>query len=145
MRRLFLAVALVVMANAGAADDAPAATGILQGKRVKFPEKGLADGVKATTALLESCHSLDDETPTASDLKKARQGDHVRWVFARPVRVMILGKTLDVSELIFTQPSNTGVFWLRAGDKLVRCTKFVCQKEASFRAWCEQVRAEDGP
>ena len=104
-------------------DDAPVATGILHGKRVKFSEKGLVEGVKATIVLLESCHDLDDVTPALADLKKARQGDHVRLVFARPVAVAVLGKTFEVSELIFKQPSNTGVFWLRGGGRLVSCTK----------------------
>jgi hypothetical protein len=143
VRRILLAIILATTATAHGANDAPVATGVLNGKRVNFAEKGLAGGVKATIALLESCHDLDDATPVLADLKKAREGDHVRLVFARPVGITVLGKSFKVSELIFTQPSNTGVFWLRGGGKLTRCTKFEPQKSASFIAWLEQARAED--
>jgi hypothetical protein len=143
MRYLPLAVVLALAGAACGADDLPTADGVLDGKKVTFPEKGRADGAKAIIALLESCHSLDAETPTAADLKKARQGDHLRLVFARPVEVTVLGKRFAVSELVFTQPSNTGVFWLRAGDKVVRCAKFEIQKEGPFNRWREQARPAD--
>src|SRR5262245_45302846 len=117
MRYLPLAFALVLTGTTSGAEDRPAADGVLGGKKVTFPAKGRAGGAKAALALLESCHSLDDVTPTAADLKKARQGDHVRFVFAKPVEVTVLGKRFAVSELVFTQPSNTGVFWLWAGGK----------------------------
>jgi hypothetical protein len=142
MQIVLLCAAMAVTATANGADDAPIATGILHGKMVKFSEKGLAEGAKATILLLESCHDLDDVTPALADLKKARQGDHVRLVFARPVVVTVLDKTFEVSELIFTQPLNTGVFWLRGGRRLVRCTKFEPQKEPSFITWLEQARTE---
>ena len=121
----------------------PKATGTLAGKPVQFPVKGVADGVNATIALLESCSSLDADTLTTADLKKAQQGDHIRLVFAKPVGFTVLGKKFEVSELVFTQPSNTGVFWLQAGDKVVRCTKFEFQKERLFNAWREQAQAAD--
>ena len=143
MRGILLGVVMAVTATANAADDVPVATGILHGKTVKFSEKGLAEGAKATIELLESCHDLDDETPALADLKKARQGDHVRLVFAKPIAVTVLGKTFEVSELIFTQPLNTGVFWLRGGRRLVRCTKFEPQKEPSFITWLEQAKIKD--
>ena len=142
MRNILLGVVMAVTATAKGADDAPVATGILHGKTVKFSEKGLAEGAKATIVLLESCHDLDDVTPALADLKKARQGDHVRLVFTRPVAVTVLGKTFEVSELIFTQPLNTGVFWLRGGGRLVRCTKFEPQKEASIITWLKQAQTE---
>jgi hypothetical protein len=81
MRGVILAFALGMTATACRAGDAIKATGILHGKMVEFPEKGLADGAKATIALLESCHDLDEVTPTLAELKMARQGDHVRLVF----------------------------------------------------------------
>ncbi len=52
--------------------NAPKASATLDGKKCKFPETGIADGVKATTALLESCH--DKSEGTAADLKKAQMG-----------------------------------------------------------------------
>ncbi len=142
MRSILMGVVMAVTATANGAGDAPAASGILHGKRLKFSEKGLAEGAKAAIVLLESCHDLDAVTPVLADLKKARQGDHVRLVFAKPVAVTVLGKTFEVSELIFTQPTNTGVFWLRGGGRLHRCSKFEPQKEPSFIKWLEQARAE---
>jgi hypothetical protein len=140
---MLLAAVFAVAAVACGADDAVTATATLHGRRVKFPESGLVEGAKATITLLESCHALDDMTPSLADLKKSREGDHVRLVFAKPVRVTILEKTFDVSELVFTQPSNTGVFWLRAGRRLVRCAKFEPRKEASFDAWLGQAQTLD--
>jgi hypothetical protein len=123
--------------------EAPAvgvkASARLSGKEVSFPEQGLLGGARATLALLESCHSMGEGT--AADLKKAQEGDHVRLVFARPVAVTVLEDTMEVSELVFTQPLNTGVFWLRAGDKVVRCSKYEPQKEKDFIAWRNEARA----
>ena len=51
MRGVLLAVALAVTVTACKADDAPVATGILHGNRVKFSEEGLAEGAKATIGL----------------------------------------------------------------------------------------------
>ena len=144
MRCLILAVVLMVSATpARGADAAPKATGTLDGKKVKFPEKGLEAGVKATLTMLESCHSLDDETPTEADLKKARQGDHVRLVFARPVTVTVLGEKITVTELVLTQPLNTGVFWLRSVNKVVRCSKYEFKKTRAFEAWRGEARLAD--
>ena len=143
MRGVLLVVALTVTGTACRADDALTANGTLHGKRVKFPEQGLAEGAKATIALLQSCHHVDEVTPALADLKKARQGDHIRLVFRTPVGVKILDKTFDVSEVIFTQPSNTGVFWLRANRRLVRCAMFEPQKQTDFSIWLKQAQAED--
>ena len=133
------AIVLVAAFSAGVrgADDASKATATLQGKKMQFPEKGLATGVKATTALLESCaHKIEG---TAAELKKAQEGDYVRLVFAKPVTVTVLDEQLEVSELVFTQPLNTGVFWLRVGDKVVRCTKYTIEKEKDFMAWASDA------
>jgi hypothetical protein len=69
--RCALATAVVVLfaALVHAADDAPKASGILDGKRVQFPEQGIADGVKATIGLLESCH--DESVYQTDERKKA--------------------------------------------------------------------------
>jgi hypothetical protein len=45
---------------------------------------------------------------------------------------------LKVSELVFTRPLNTGVFWLRCGDKVVRCSMYEFEKScwpAATGAW----------
>jgi predicted metalloprotease with PDZ domain len=119
------------------------ASGKLDGKKVKFPTKGVAEGVKATISLLESCHSVDGETYTVADMKKAQHGDYVRFVFAKPITVTVLDKKIHVSELVFTQPLNTGVFWLRSGNKVVRCAKYESQKERRFEAWRRQAQPAD--
>ena len=139
MRCALVLVAAVFVAEASGADDAAKASATLEGTKMQFPEKGVAGGVKATLALLESCHHKIDGT--AADLKKARQGDHVRLLFARPVAVTVLDERLEVSELVLTQPLNTGVFWLRCGGKVVRCTKYEPQKEKEFLVWRNQARA----
>src|SRR5258708_4247287 len=110
------------------------ASGTLDGTKVRFPAKSIAEGVKATITLLESCHSINDGTIpyTDADLKNAQQGDHVRLVFAKPFKVFD-GK-VEVSELVFTQPMNTAVFWLRSGEKVGRYTKFEYQKGRAFEA-----------
>jgi hypothetical protein len=136
-----LAVIVLVTANACRAEDAPRATGTLDGKQVKFPEKGLADGVKATVGLLESCH--DESLYQADELKKAKQGDHVRLVFAKPITAKVMGKKVEVSELVFRLPMNTGVFWLRSGGKWRRYSKFEIQKEKPFVAWLREAQPAD--
>src|SRR5947209_2227204 len=109
MRCACVLVAVLFAAEAHGAGDGVRASATLDGKKMSFPEKGLAGGAKATVALLESCHSLGEGT--AADLMNAQAGDHVRLVFARPVAVTVLGKKMQVSELLLTQPLNTGVFW----------------------------------
>src|SRR4051812_10260146 len=111
MRCAVVFFAALLVAEARGADDVPKASAILDGKKMQFPEKGIGSGVRATTALLESCH--DRSEGTAADLKKAQEGDHVRLVFAKPIAVVVGGEKLEATELVFTQPLNTGVFWLR--------------------------------
>ena len=64
-------------------------------------------------------------------------------MFTKPVRVTILDKAFDVSEVVFTQPTNSGVFWLLARRRLVRCTKFEPQNISSFNAWLKQAQPVD--
>jgi hypothetical protein len=138
-------VLLLVATACHAADDEVRASGTLGGKKVQFPAQSVAEGVKATVALLKSCHSREEHPMLYSlaDLKKARQGDHVRLVFAKPIKVDVLEKELEVSELVFTQPLNTGVFWRRCGDSVVRCTKYEPKMEKDFLAWRQQARPMD--
>jgi hypothetical protein len=145
MRCVLIAVVLLPTAIWGGADDLPKVTGILGGKKVKFPDKELATAAKATVALLESCHSLDDGSNcyTIEDLEKARKGNHVRLMFAKPITVAVLGDSFRVTELVFTQPSNIGVFWLRSGDKVRRATKYEFEKQKPVDAWLSQAQAAD--
>ena len=133
MRWVVMLVALVFVAQARGADDAPKTSATRDGTKFEFPEAGVAGGVKATIALLESCCNTSEGT--AAELKAAREGDHVRLVFPKPVAVTVLGEKLAVSELVLTTPLNTGVFWLRVGDKVARCTKYEHEKTKGFTAW----------
>lgn len=138
MRYALVTVVVLFAAVAQGADDAPKASGTLDGKQVEFPESGLADGVKAAVGLLESCH---DESPyEADEFNKALEGDHVRLVFARPITARVLNENIAFAELVFRLPRNTGVFWVRSGDKWRRYTKFEFQKEAPLAAWLRQAR-----
>jgi hypothetical protein len=142
--RITLVLALLFVATAArGAEDGVKASGRLEGKKVRFPKKGVAQGVKATVALLESCTSSaqDSNLYTVADVQKALRGDHVRLEFARPITVRVGGGRFEVSELVFTQPLNTGVFWLRSGDKVVRCSKYRVEKEKPFLAWRNEARA----
>jgi hypothetical protein len=135
--------ALVVLFGAVAqgAEDTPRATGKLNGQRLKFPEQGIANGVKATVGLLESCH--DESLFQADELKKAEQGDHVRLVFPKPITVTVMNEKVEVSELVFRRPLNTGVFWVRTGDKWRRYAKYEFRKEEPFEAWLRQAQPAD--
>ena len=138
--RCTLATIAILFATQGA-EDAPAASGVLDGKRVAFPAKGVADGVKAAAGLLASCH--DKSRFDADELKRARQGDHVRLVFPRPIAVEVMGARVEVSELLVRQPLNTGVIGVRAGGEWQRYAKYEFPKEAAFAAWLRQARPAD--
>ena len=131
---------LSLMSGAGA-DRAPKATGVLDGKQVNFPQKGIAEGVKATIGLLESCHSESLFHP--EDFKKALQGDYVRLVFPKPTTAEVMNEKIEFSQLVFRLPLNTGVFWVRVGDKWRRYSKYEFQKEKPFVAWLRQAQPAD--
>ena len=123
------------------AEDAPKATGIRDAKKVKFPDKGIADGLKATVGLLESCRDASESQ--AGEFEKAQQEDHVRLVFAKPITVTVLDEKIDVTELVFRLPMNTGVFWLRTGNQVRRFTKYEPQKVEAFEAWLREAQPTD--
>ena len=124
-----------------AVDDGPKASGTLDGKKVQFPAKGVAEGVKATIGLLESCH--DKSLYQAEERKKAERGNHVRLMFPKPITVTVMGQKVEVSELVFRLPLNTGVFWVRTGDKWRRYSKYEFRKEEPFVAWLRQAQPAD--
>jgi hypothetical protein len=141
MRNVLFVALVLVTAAACRAEDMPKATGTLEGKKVKFPEKGIADGVKATVGLLKSCH--DKSLYQADEFKKALQGDHVRLVFAKPITARLVNEKIEFSELVFRLPTNTGVFWVRSGEKWRRYSKYEFQKEEPFRAWLREAQPAD--
>jgi len=141
MRNVLVASLMLVTAAACRADHAPKATGVLEGKKVKFPEKEVAGGVKAAVGLLESCHS--ESLYDADEFKQAEQGDHIRLVFAKPITARVVNEEVQFSELVFRLPANTGVFWLRCGDKWRRYSKYEFQKEEPFRAWLREAEPAD--
>jgi hypothetical protein len=126
-------------------DETPRASGKLDGKRVTYSSDTIAEGVKATTALLESCHDCSDNSVryTAADLKKAQEGDYIHLLFAKPITVKVCDHEIKVTELVLTQPLNTGVFWLRSGSTFWRCSKYQVEKEKPFLAWRGQAQLED--
>jgi hypothetical protein len=141
MRNSLVAALVLLTTQACWAQDAPNASGKLDGKKVKFPQKSIADGTKATVGLLESCHSeglyQDDE------FKKALQGNHIRLVFAKPITARVTNEQVEFSELVFRLPLNTGVFWVRTGDKWRRYTKYEVEKEKPFTAWLGEAQPAD--
>lgn len=141
MRNTLLAVVVLVTVTACRAEDAPKASGTLHGKKVLFPGKSVADGVKAAVGLLQSCH--DHSLFQADELKKAERGDHVRLVFAKPVTARVMNEKIEFSELVFRLPMNTGVFWVRTGAKWRRYSKYEFQKEKPFTAWLRAARPAD--
>ena len=98
----------------------------------------VAEGVKATVGLLESCH--DESLFQADELKQALQRDHVRLVFPKPIAAKVTNKKIEFSELVFRLPLNTGVFWVRAGDMWRRYSKYEFQKEKSFAVWLKEAQ-----
>jgi hypothetical protein len=141
MRFTLVPVLLFVATVSHAADDAIKASGTLEGKKVQFPAKGVTEGMKATIGLLESCRS--ESLYDADELKKAEKGDHVRLVFAKPLTVTVLNDKVEFSELVLSLPLNTGVFWLRSGDKVRRYSKYEFQKENPFVAWLREAQPAD--
>jgi hypothetical protein len=141
MRCVVATVVVLFAAAAHAADDSPKSSGRLEGKPVLFPEKGIADGVKATIGLLESCHG--ESLYQADEFEKALQGDHARLVFAKSITARVLNEKIEFSELVFRLPMNTGVFWVRTGDKWRRYSKYDFPKEEPFTAWVRPARPAD--
>ena len=137
-----VAVLFVTTACLGA-DEPPKATRVIEGPKSKttFPAKSIPEGVKLLTGVLESCHDMSDGTVkyTADDLKKAQKGDHVQFVFPKPLKVEVLGKKLEVSEAVYAE----GVFWLICGKDFVRCTKYTYDKMDQFREWYRQLLPAD--
>ncbi len=140
MRFTFGWAVLLVASVALATEKTPAGTGIIDGTKVVFPEKSLAEGEKAVSGLLQSCH--DESLFRAEELEKARKGDHIRLTFPKPIKATVMNETIEFSEVVFRLPMNTGVFWVRSGEKWRRFSKYEFQKEKPFTTWLRQAKAE---
>ena len=141
MRCVAAAVVVLLTSVAQGVEELPRVSGTIDGKPVKFAEKGLADGVKAAVDLLESCRA--ESFYQADEFKNALRGDHVRLVLVRPIPARVTGEKIEFSELVFRLPMGTGVFWVRTGDNWRRYSKFEFPKEAPFAAWLRQARPVD--
>jgi hypothetical protein len=129
----FLLVATACLGS----DELPKATRVIEGTRTTFPAKSIPAGVKALTGVLESCLDMSDGTVryTADDVKKAQKGDHVRFVFPKPLGVRVLGQKHEVSEAVYAK----GVIWLVCGKDVVRCTKYTPDQWLRFNDWYRQT------
>jgi hypothetical protein len=138
MRFILAPVLLFAAATCQGADDAPMASRVVDGMKLPFDPKGVGEGVKATLALLESCHSAawpGPKPPTSDDVKKVLEGDHVRLVFAKPITARVMNEKVEFSQLVF----GAGAFWLRSGDKVLRYTKYEHGKWKAFQEWYRQI------
>lgn len=136
--KLLASLALLIFAPVLlGAGEPPKASGVLEAVPVEFPEKGVAVGAAGMLDLLRTCHARDDGYALA-DLDAAKQGDHVRLVFAAPVE--LAGEDFEFTELVFTQPTGRGVFWLRSGADVRRWTKFLHPQTVAADAWIQEAR-----
>jgi hypothetical protein len=121
--------------------EGPKATRVIEGSKSTFPTRSIPEGVKLLTRALESCHVISDGTVThsADDMKRAQIQNHVHFLFPTPLRVKVLGKNLAVSEAVVA----SGVFWLRCGNEVVRCTKYTHDKMQPLHDWYRQTLPAD--
>lgn len=140
--RSVLAISIVLFAGVAlGAEIEPQSSFRLDGKPAKVADKSIADGVRATVGLLESCH---DESPfAAEEFMAARQADHLQLVFAKPVAANVMSQKIEISELVVRLPLNTGVVWVRAGDRWRRFSKFEYLKTVPVTTWVESARTAE--
>jgi hypothetical protein len=142
MRYLVASAVLLALAASVSADDSPKATRVIDGRKTTFPAKTIRDGEKALSEVLEACHTIGDRRfengkeikYTADDVKQAQKGDHVRFVFPKPIDVTVLGNDMEVSEAVFVN----GAFWLVYGKDVARCSKYEHEKMQVFEKWYRQ-------
>ncbi|AWM40320.1 hypothetical protein GobsT_12100 [Gemmata obscuriglobus] len=138
MRYLAVAAALLVTVPRLGADE-PTAARVLEKVKTTYPAKSVAEGARLLGGVLESCHAVG--AGTAAELAAARKGDHVRFLFPKPLRVEVGGRTLEASEVVYAD----GVLWLACGPRVVRCTKYTHLQMEPFRKWYEQTLPADPP
>ena len=136
--RYTLAVAILsVTTICLGADEPPMATRVIEGPKTTFPAKSIPEWVKVLACVLEPCLYMSDGIPkyTVDDVKKAQKGDHVQFVFPKPLKVEILSKKLEVSEAVYAD----GAFWLACDKEVVRCAKYTHDKWCPFLEWYQQT------
>ncbi|MFL5340626.1 MAG: hypothetical protein ACJ8F7_10790 [Gemmataceae bacterium] len=136
MRFALVPILFLIAGSSYAADDAVEATRKIGGRTARFPAGSIEAGVNAVVGAVQSCSSKNDDTLlyTVNDLRKAQERDHVRMVFSKTVTVTVVGEKMEVSELVFA----AGVFWVRVGEKVRRCTKYEHEKMKVFEEWYRQ-------
>jgi hypothetical protein len=139
MRYVAAVAALLVATACVGAEELQKATRVIEGKKTTFPAMTTPEGVKALTGVLESCIAMGDGSNTVDDLKKAQKGDHVRFVFSKPLKVEIMRKKLEVSEAVY----GKGVFWLLCGKDVFWCSKYTPDKWTPFEKWYRQSLPAD--
>jgi hypothetical protein len=141
MRHVATVAALFVATACVGAEELKKATRVIDGTKTTFPAMTTPEGVKALTGVLESCIFMDDRANqyTADDLKKAQKGNHVRFVFSKPLKVEIMRKKLEVSEAVYAD----GRFLLLCGKDVVYCSKYAPDKSLSFAKWYRQPLPAD--
>jgi phage-related tail fiber protein len=103
--------------------------------------------VKATVGLLESCHH--ESLNQANEFQKARRGEHIRLVFAKPITAWVNNEQIEFAELMYGLPMKTGGFWVRTvrtTDNLGQWRRYgKCEFEKAklFRAWLREARPAD--
>jgi hypothetical protein len=147
MRYIVTAATLLVATAAVCAEDLPKAARVIDGNKTTYPEKTIRDGVRALRDVLEACHYMGDSRfengkeikYAADDVSKAQKGDHVRFVFSKPLLVDVLDKELDATEVVFAN----GAFWLVCGKTVWRCSKYEHEKMLVFEKWYRQTLPVD--
>ena len=120
-------------------DTPPTASRAPNGSATYRPEH-VPLGVKLALHAVTSCSysgHLGRRLPTVDDLADAKKGDHVCFVFGKPVPVTLMRETIEVSEIVFAN----GGFLLRNGDRVWYASKYTYDKILPFHQWILQPHA----
>lgn len=146
MRTVATVTAMFLVTVSLSADEPAKAVRVIEEALTTFPAKSVPEGVEVLTGVVESCHYLSDGTLekaakyTIDEVTAARKGDHVRFVFAEPLKLDVLGEKFEVSEVIFADASG---FWLVSEESIVRCTKYKHDRWEPFLKWYHQTLPVD--
>jgi hypothetical protein len=137
-------VLVFVAATCYGADEVEKATRKLDGEKTTFPAMTITEGLKAMIGAIESCSASTwgvKKPFELADLEKAQKGDHVRFVFSKPITLTVMRDKVEVSEVVF----SAGAFWLRTGKKVLYCSKYQHEKMKTFETWYRQTLPVDPP
>lgn len=141
MRSTLAIVAILFAAVSQTGDQVAKVSGRIDGKQATFRGTEISAGVKAALAMLQSC--IDDSLYDADELKAAENGDHIRFQFSSPIKAKVMERQIEFSEIVFRLPEETGVFWVHAGDKWLRYSKYAPDKGEKFDTWLRHARNSD--